>query len=295
MKFAAIDIGSNAIRLLFTAVYTESKEPIFKKTALYRYPIRLGEDVFRDGKISEEKYQALKLVLRGFKNLIDAYGVIAYRACATSAMREAENSREIIEKIAKKTGINIDIIEGKEEARIINSNQISDLLDDSVASLYVDVGGGSTEVTLFDKSKMVDSRSFNIGTVRILSGNIKDKEWSKMETWITKLTAKTKPAYIIGSGGNINKLYKLANEKKDRDLFVSKEQLLDLDKLLNSYSLSERITELGLNPDRADVILPANHIFLSILNWANCDMVYVPKIGLADGIVKDLYWQSFKD
>ena len=289
MKFAAIDIGSNAIRLLFTTVYNTDKEPVFKKIALYRFPLRLGTEVFSSGSISAAGIESLTLALCGFKKLIEAHRVIAYRVCATSAMREAKNSEEVIAVVQKKCGLTIEIIDGNEEAKIIYKNQIKSLLTTDATVLYVDVGGGSTELTIFADNKPQDSVSFNIGTVRLLEKKVDKTTWDEAKNWVKNSTKTHKPEYIIGSGGNINKLYKLAITKKKKEFSISKTQLNLIAKKLKKLTYEERITKLGLNPDRADVIVPAAEVFLSILDWSSCSKVIVPKIGLADGIIKELY------
>lgn len=287
MKFAAIDIGSNAVRLLLSNVYDDGVVTHFKKAELIRIPIRLGEDSFLHGKISEEKTEKLVTAMKAFKNLIDVYDALDYRACATSAMRDADNRYDVIEKVRKEAGIKIEIIDGKTEADIIYSNHIEEHLDKSHSYLYIDIGGGSTEITLFSKNKAVVSQSFNIGTIRMLHDQVDKEYWNYFKNWIKEITKGYKPLIAIGSGGNINKLFRMSGRKHNKPIPTSK--LKDLYELIDSYTYEERIRVLGLNPDRADVIIPASKILLSVLKNAEIEKVLVPQIGLSDGIVHQLY------
>jgi exopolyphosphatase/guanosine-5'-triphosphate,3'-diphosphate pyrophosphatase len=287
MIFAAIDIGSNAMRLLFCRVYEVGGKPHFSKEELIRMPIRLGEDVFTKGKISEQKEERLITSLRGFCELIKAYDVTAFRAVATSAMRDASNGQEIIARAKKEAGINVEIIDGKLEAALVFSNHIEELLNPKFAYLYIDVGGGSTELTLYFNQKVIAARSFNIGTVRMLLNKDDKEEWEEMRAWLKRITVGIHPLNAIGSGGNINKIFKMANKKETKHL--SYEKLKGQYDMLCSYTYEERIERLGLKPDRADVIVPAAKIFLTIMKTADIDKIYVPQIGLSDGIIHDLY------
>lgn len=287
MKFAAIDIGSNAVRLLFCNVYDDNGIVVFKKAELIRVPIRLGEDSFLTGKISPEKTEKLVTAMKAFKNLISVYDAVDYRACATSAMRDAENRWDVIERVRKEAGIKIEIIDGKTEADIIYSNHIEEHLDKSNNYLYIDIGGGSTEITLFSKNKAVVSQSFNIGTIRMLHDQIDKEYWSYFKNWIQEITKGYKPLIAIGSGGNINKLFKMSGRKLNKPLPTSK--LKNLYEVLESYTYEERVKILGLNPDRADVIITASKIVLTVLKKADIEKIIVPQIGLADGIVHQLY------
>lgn len=290
MKYAAIDIGSNAMRLLVANVVESKKGLKHKKISLVRVPIRLGEDVFTGGAISPEQQQRMINAMKAYWHLMVVHKVEKYRACATSALREAANGDETIDMILKAAGIKIDLISGEEEARIIYSTYIEKLLGKDDNFLYVDVGGGSTEISFFANKKLVDSKSFKIGTVRLLQGSEAPNAWEEMKEWLEKSIKKVKVDYIIGSGGNINKLVKLSNERTGEvDKNISLPQLKDLFQHLNSFSYDERVSELGLNPDRADVIIPASQIFLNVMEWGNIDKVYVPKIGLSDGVIKELY------
>ena len=291
MKFAAIDIGSNAVRLFFCDVIEDKNHPLFKKAELIRVPLRLGEDAFLKGKISEKNIEKLVTAMKAFKHLINVYEAIDYRACATSAMRDAENRWEIIEKIKRQTGMKIEILDGKTEANIIYSNHIAEHLDKKHSYLYIDVGGGSTEITLFSKGKNIVAQSFNIGTIRMLHNQIDKDYWSYYKKWIKEITVGHEPLIAIGSGGNINKLFKMSRKKEGRPL--SYNRLKSISELLESYSLEERIKVFAMKPDRADVIVPASKIVLSTMKAANIDRILVPEIGLSDGIVHLLY-EKFK-
>jgi exopolyphosphatase/guanosine-5'-triphosphate,3'-diphosphate pyrophosphatase len=286
MIFAAIDIGSNAMRLLFCRAYEVKGKPHFSKEELIRLPIRLGEDVFINGKISEKKIQKLVTAMRAFHELIKVYEVDAFRAVATSAMRDASNSKEVIELIKKETDIQIEIIDGKVEAQLVFSNHIEEMLNPKHAYMYIDVGGGSTELTLYHNQKVIASKSFNIGTVRMLLDKVEKGEWELMKDWIKKITIGVYPIHAIGSGGNINKIYKMT--KKDNN-YISYNKLKGIYEMLNSYSYDERVDVLGLKPDRADVIVNASKIFITIMKTGNIEAIFVPQIGLSDGIIHELY------
>lgn len=287
MVFAAIDIGSNAMRLLFCRVYKVDGKPHFSKEELIRMPIRLGEDVFLYGKISEEKATRLVTALKGFSELIKAYGVQAHRAVATSAMRDATNGVEIIEKVKRETGLNVEIIDGKLEASLVFSNHIEEIINPKNAYLYIDVGGGSTELTLYFNNKVIAAKSFNIGTVRMLLDKVEKNEMEEMRSWLKRNTIGIHPLYAIGSGGNINKIYKMSGKKETKHL--SYDKLKGIYEMLNSYTYQERIERLDLKPDRADVIVPAAKIFLTVMKTADIERIYVPQIGLSDGLVHELY------
>ena len=266
MKFASIDIGSNAVRLLFTKVFEEADGAVFKKDSLVRMPIRLGKDVFTTKKVSKEKIENLVNTMIAFKYLIDAYRPIDYKACATSAMREATNGNEIVKLIKKKSGIDVEIIDGKREAEIIYENHIVEKLNPKKNYLYIDVGGGSTELTLISNTEAINSQSFDIGTVRILEDKVTKMQWQKMKEWLEQNTPPYKSISGIGSGGNINKMFKMALKEEDQPLTYK--NIKSICKELKSYTYEERITKLGLRPDRADVIIPAATIYLSVLKWA---------------------------
>ncbi|PKQ68211.1 hypothetical protein BZG01_05590 [Labilibaculum manganireducens] len=287
MKFAAIDIGSNAIRLLFMNVLEEGGNAHFKKSSLVRVPIRLGTDTFIDKIISADKAEKLIKSMKAFRNLMDVHEVVNYRACATSAMREAVNGTEIIQRIENESGIKIDVINGKEEASIIFDNKIADTLDPSKDYLYVDVGGGSTELTLFSKGICKFSASFNVGTIKILRDCVPKDEFIRIKECLLDVCPSCENIELIGSGGNINRLVKLAAPKKEK--FITYQEFKSIYYDLKQYSYQELMINFDMNPDRADVIIPAATIFLSIMEWANADKIHVPKIGVTDGIVHQLY------
>lgn len=291
MILAAIDIGSNAARLLINEAKEYKDGSIdFIKLNLLRIPLRLGFDVFDAGKISDERRATLIATMKVYKELMDIYKVEHMRACATSAMRDAANGREIIKQVEQETGITIEIISGQEEANIIYETHIAENLSDTKSYLYIDVGGGSTEVTFFSKNKMVFKESFNIGTIRLLHDRVKEEQWEYMKTHIKQNLKDCQPVEAIGSGGNINKIFSLSKRKEGKPLPI--ELLKDYYKELSATSLDERKHLYGLKDDRADVIVPALQIFISLMRWANAEEIYVPKIGLADGIVKMLYLHS---
>jgi exopolyphosphatase/guanosine-5'-triphosphate,3'-diphosphate pyrophosphatase len=289
-KYAAIDIGSNAIRLLIANIIVEDNQakPRFKKNALIRVPIRLGKDVFISGKISEANIARFVDAAKAFSLLMKVHGIEKYRACATSAMREASNGEAVAKLIEKETGIAIQLIDGKTEAKIIAETDLSELLEKKKTYLYVDVGGGSTEFTLFNNGKVVNSKSFKIGTVRLINDKVDKALWQEIKFWIKENTAAYKNVELIGSGGNINKLFKMSGRASGKPLsFI---YLKSQYNFLKSMTYEERIIELSLNTDRADVIIPATKIYLKAMDWSNAKKIYVPKIGLADGIIKALYF-----
>ena len=287
-KYGAIDIGSNAIRLLITTIIEQKgAAPKFKKTSLIRVPIRLGADVFVDGEISKENYRRMKDSMKAFKLLMKTHNVVKYRACATSAMREAKNGSKIADKIAKKTGINIEIIEGSDEAKIIASTNINSYLEHDKVFLYVDVGGGSTELTIFSNGERVISKSFKLGTVRLINNMVKDKMWDEVKNWIKENTKDFEHITLLGTGGNINSTYKFSGIKIGTPM--SYQYLIDYYKTVSELSFEDRISQLDMNPDRADVIVPALKIYISAMKWSGAKCVYVPKIGLSDGIIRSLY------
>jgi exopolyphosphatase/guanosine-5'-triphosphate,3'-diphosphate pyrophosphatase len=288
-KYAAIDIGSNAMRLLIANVVEQSnKETQFNKSALIRVPIRLGQDAFTVGEISEENIERMIDAMKAFKLLMKVYKVEKYKACATSAMREAYNGIEVTNIIKEQSDIDISIIDGKSEAAIIASSDLSNFINTDQTYLYVDVGGGSTEFSLFSQGKMVASKSFKNGTVRLLNDMVNEVVWQEIEKWIKTVTEGYEQITMIGSGGNINKLFKLSGKLQDKPLSFM--YLNSQYQYLNSLSYEQRIAELGLNTDRADVIIPATRIYLNAMKWSGARHLYVPKIGLADGIVKALYY-----
>ncbi|MEN2490251.1 exopolyphosphatase [Flavobacterium sp. B11] len=288
-KFAAIDIGSNAMRLLIAnVVEQEGKEPQFNKSSLVRVPIRLGQDAFTVGEISPENIDRMVDAMKAFNLLMKVHKVERYMAFATSAMREAYNAKEVVALIKKKADIKIEIIDGKKEAAIIASTDLHHLIKSDETYLFVDVGGGSTEFTLFSDGKMITSRSFKAGTVRLLNNMVHDSVWDEIEKWIKTNTADYDEVTLIGSGGNINKLFKMSGKQQEKPLsyiYVNSQYAF-----LNSLTYEQRIAELGLNSDRADVIIHATRIYLNAMKWSGARQIYVPKIGLSDGIVKAMYF-----
>jgi exopolyphosphatase/guanosine-5'-triphosphate,3'-diphosphate pyrophosphatase len=284
-KVAAIDIGSNAMRLLINNVFEYQGVTYYKKVDIVRVPIRLGTEAFTLKEISARTSKRLLTAMHAYKNLMEAHEISAYRGCATSAMREAENGAQLIEQIKKETGLVIEIIGGKEEAEIIYANHIEKLIDDKKAYLYVDVGGGSTEITYFDNGETVNSKSFNIGTIRILNDMVSTPMWQEMKIWLEE-NIKGTDLELIGSGGNINKVSKIS--RRDPKKPLTYDYLNSFFKMLQTFTYEERIVDLDLNPDRADVIIPALSIFTNIMKWTKAKQIHVPKIGLADGIIKQL-------
>lgn len=291
-KFAAIDIGSNGVRLLISNVISfKKKETRFNKSALIRVPIRLGEDVFTTGKISDKNKGRMCDAMMAFQLLMKVHGVEKFKACATSAMREADNKDEVIQCIFDKSKIKIDIIDGKTEAEIISSTDLHELIKNDKSYLYVDVGGGSTEFTFFSKGEIMESRSFRLGTVRLLDKKVNDHIWLDVKDWIKETSNKYSEISLIGSGGNINKIFKLSGKAPGKAL--SYIYLNSYYNFLNQMTYDQRISEIDLNPDRADVIIPATKIYLLAMKWSNANKIYVPKIGLSDGIIKSLYQGKF--
>lgn len=292
MKLAAIDIGSNAVRILITEVVINKQSknnPQFNKINFLRVPIRLGFDVFEKKHISKEKIDMLIQTLKAFRHLINAYKVDNIKVCATSAMRDAENSKTVIEAIKKDTGLDIEVITGKEEAKLIYENHIAEDLDIRGKYLYIDVGGGSTEVSFFDKGRLAYNNSYNIGTIRLLKGKIQEKDWQYFKEGIKKATKNNSNIAAIGSGGNINKIFSLSKKKEGKPLSI--ELLHKYFNELKDLTIEEKIKNYNLKSDRADVIVPALEIYLNAMSWAGCKKIYVPKIGLADGLIHHL-WES---
>jgi exopolyphosphatase/guanosine-5'-triphosphate,3'-diphosphate pyrophosphatase len=266
--------------------------PFIKKESLVRIPLRLGDDAFLRKMIPQEKIEKLSKTMLAFKYLMEAYEPIDYMACATSAMREADNSQKIIHEIGKYSGLKLEVIDGKKEADIIFSTHIEEKLKPNSAYLYIDVGGGSTELTLFHKNQSIEEKSFNIGTIRLLNDLVTKKQWTEFKQWTKAKCSIYDHISAIGSGGNINKIFRLSGKKENQP--ISYKRLLTISKSIRQYTFEERIYKLGLRPDRADVILPAAKIFTSVMRWGNINQIYVPQIGLADGLVNILY-QRYKN
>lgn len=295
VNYAAIDIGSNAVRLLIKSIDREAvQEKKIKKVMMLRVPLRLGFDVFSIGELSEKKADKLRRLMKAFRQLMKIYDVDDYRACATSAMRDARNGRTIIKKIEKDTGIRIEIIDGQEEARMIYNNHIECMEDRLGNYMYVDVGGGSTEINQLTNGELVWSVSYNIGTVRMLSNAVKEGTWQQMEEELMKVTEGVAAINIIGSGGNINKLFRLADKKDKKLQRLPVSSLQTVYDVLKPLTPEERVEAFSLKQDRADVIVPAAEIFLKIAEVVHAEYIYVPVIGLSDGIIDNLYAKSLE-
>ncbi len=292
MKLAAIDIGSNAARLLITEVTTDVKNnPVFNKLNLIRVPLRLGFEVFETGYISKQKTGMLIQSLKAFKHLLNAYDVKFVKACATSAMRDAKNAQDIIRKVKLETDISIEVISGDMEAGLVFENHIAETLDKDHSYMYIDVGGGSTELSFFSNGILNFKESFNIGTIRLLQNQVNEKTWELMKEIIKTVTKEQKEVMAIGSGGNINKVFSMSKRKEGKPL--SLELLKDYQKELSSVDLETRMKLYNLRPDRADVIVPALQIYTNAMRWAGANEMYVPKIGLVDGLIHHM-WDELK-
>lgn len=290
-KIAGIDIGSNSVRLLVSNVFADKKNTNFKKSSLTRLPIRLGADAFSRGKISKKNIDKLITGMQAYARIMEVHEVEVYRAAATSALREASNGQEVVDAVKEKTGINIELIDGKEEASIIfNSDMIDNIRDQEDSFLYIDVGGGSTELTLFYKDEIIASRSFRIGTIRLLKGMVKKEDWDEMKAWIKENTSGMSDILMVGSGGNINRTFKMSGRSMGHPLDIS--YIERTYELLQQFSPEERMVKFDLNPDRADVITHALKIYKSAMNWAKSERMLVPKRGLADGMVRHLYREN---
>ena len=288
LRFSAIDIGSNAMRLLFTRVIENANQnPFFIKESLIRMPLRLGHDAFTVGEISKTNSVKFLNTLLGFKNLIEAYGPLSYRACATAAMRNAKNGLELVSRVKETSGIELDIISGQEEASMILSRNIDQYLKTKKEYIHIDVGGGSTELTIISDGKKQNSKSFSIGSVRLLEDRVEKLDWELMREWIIKNTKSLGPFKAIGSGGNINKIASMLRRYKGESVdYIDIKHLM---KKIDAKNIEDRITVLGLRPDRADVIIHASKIYLNCMEWAGAKKIIVPQSGLADGIVGQLY------
>lgn len=288
LKFASIDVGSNAIRLLFTNVFETPKGPVFRKNSLVRVPIRLGEDAFVDGKISEEKAELVVRTMQSFRHLMDVHQILDYRAFATSAMREAVNADQIVRSIKDLADIDLEVVSGDIEASTISTDRIPDFLPQFKEAVFIDVGGGSTEMTYLYEGERVDSISLKIGTIRLLHETVNKEMWDQFYGWFEKNNLEGAKVPIIGTGGNINKLLKVLREEQD-DYYIKTSSLKSFKKRLEAVDLDERMVHFILNPDRADVIIPASQIFLSAAEYMNTSKIYIPKAGLSDGIARMLY------
>lgn len=292
MKLAAIDIGSNAARLLITEVLKDEKgNVVFNKLNLVRIPLRLGFDVFESGIISKQKIGMVLQTLKAYKHLCNAYEVAHIKACATSAMRDAKNAADIIRKVKMETAIDIEVISGDFEAGLVYENHVAENMNKENSYLYIDVGGGSTELSFFSNGILTYKKSFNIGTIRLLKNMVTDSNWDEMKDSIRAFTKGQKQVIAIGSGGNINKVFSMSKRKDGKPLTL--ELLRDYYKELSSVTLAERITRYSLREDRADVIIPAIQIYINAMRWAGAEEIYVPKIGLVDGLIRHL-WEEVK-
>ncbi|NBV36542.1 MAG: exopolyphosphatase [Bacteroidetes bacterium] len=290
MNLAAIDIGSNAVRLLVSEAVPYRETVDFTKLTLLRIPLRLGVDVFQNGFIGEEKASALKKSIQAFQLIMDIYGVERFRTCATSAMRDAQNGAELVKTIFQETGLQIDIITGKEEAAIIYDTHMMESEPEGETRLYVDVGGGSTELTMYSEGKRILQDSFNVGTLRLLNSQVPDKVWNDMKSAVKSSVKGVKNLSIIGSGGNINKLFSISKTKEGKSLSLT--QMDTYYKSMSNLSVLERMHEYNLRQERAEVIVPALQIYTSILKWSDVNEIGVPRIGLADGLIRELYYNG---
>tara|TARA_Y100000996_G_scaffold387334_1_gene346028 strand:- start:859 stop:1761 length:903 start_codon:yes stop_codon:yes gene_type:complete len=287
-KFAAIDIGSNGVRMLISNVITtRSSKVFFQKNSLVRVPIRLGEDSFTSGNISDINLKRLIKAINAFKLIMKVHNVSFYKAYATSALRDASNSKHVVNKVLKKCNINIEIIDGIKEAKIISKSSVSNIIKPDIIFLSIDVGGGSTEFSFIKNGKTISSKSFKLGTIRLLKGKVTDQIWDEAKTWILKNIKNYNKITLLGSGGNINKIFSLSNTKEGKPM--SRIIFNKIFKQLETINYYDRMVKYSLNPDRADVILPASKIFLKAFEWTSASKIYVPRLGLSDGIIKDIY------
>ena len=287
-KFAAIDIGSNGVRMLISNVITtRSSKVFFQKNSLVRVPIRLGEDSFTSGNISDINLKRLIKAINAFKLIMKVHNVSFYKAYATSALRDASNSKHVVNKVLKKCNINIEIIDGIKEAKIISKSSVSNIIKPEIIFLSIDVGGGSTEFSFIKNGKTISSKSFKLGTIRLLKGKVTDQIWDEAKTWILKNIKNYNKITLLGSGGNINKIFSLSNTKEGKPM--SRITFNKIFKQLETINYHDRMVKYSLNPDRADVILPASKIFLKAFEWTSASKIYVPRLGLSDGIIKDIH------
>ena len=287
-KFAAIDIGSNGVRMLISNVIsTRSSKVFFQKNSLVRVPIRLGEDSFTSGDISDINLKRLIKAINAFKLIMKVHNVSFYKAYATSALREASNSKHVVNKVLKKCNINIEIIDGIKEAKIISKSSVSNIIKPDIIFLSIDVGGGSTEFSFIKSGKTISSKSFKLGTIRLLKGTVSYQIWDEVKTWILENITNYNKITLLGSGGNINKIFSLSNTNEGKPM--SRITFNKIFKQLESMNYHDRMVKYSLNPDRADVILPASKIFLKAFEWTSASKIYVPRVGLSDGIIKDIH------
>jgi exopolyphosphatase/guanosine-5'-triphosphate,3'-diphosphate pyrophosphatase len=286
LRLAAVDIGSNAIRLQITTVNHYEGEIKFKKLEYLRFPLRLGMDVFHSSNISEKNKQKFLKLMKAFKLLIDLYEVDDYMVCATSAMRESENGKQIVQEVKEEVGLKIEVIDGTLEAELINLALWSYI--DEKPYLHIDVGGGSTELNIYSNKSKIASKSFKIGSVRALDDKVPESVWMSMNLFIEDHIGKTKKITCIGTGGNISKIFELSNPRKNKT-YIGLDKIVEIQKELERYSFEERVNKLNLNTDRADVIIPASKIYLAAMRAANSKKMIVPDVGLKDGLIQVLY------
>ena len=292
-KLGAIDIGSNSVRCLIVNVIFKDGYTYYKKVSMIRLPVRLGQDVFKYGKIRKITKARFLEGMKAYDHLLSVHGVQDFRAVATSAMREAANSRQLVQRVRRKTGIDIEIIDGNEEARLVFSSKLYDTINaDEHNFVYIDVGGGSTEISIIKDKKVLQSKSFKIGGVRLMNELVEGREWKKMQAWLEKHAASIPKKAAIGAGGNINKLHKISLQPVTKPL--SYEYVKGQRKFIQSLDVERRITEIGLNFDRADVITFGLDIYLKAMKWSGCPRIYVPKIGVSDGLIRDLYHREYR-
>ncbi|MEL0109016.1 MAG: exopolyphosphatase [Cryomorphaceae bacterium] len=292
-KLGAIDIGSNSVRCLIVNVVYKDGYTHYKKVSMIRLPVRLGQDVFKYGKIRKVTRDRFLEGMKAYEHLLSVHGVQDFRAVATSAMREAKNGRQIVNRVLRKTGIQIETISGKEEARLVFSSKLYDTINADVSNfIYIDVGGGSTEISIIEGKQVLRSKSFKVGGVRLMNELVEQGEWTKMQRWLEKHAAPLKDKAAIGAGGNINKLHKLSLKPVTEAL--SFEYVNGQRTFIEGLDVERRITEMGLNFDRADVITFGLEIYLKAMQWSGCGRIYVPKIGVSDGLIRDLYHKEFR-
>lgn len=292
-KLGAIDIGSNSVRCLISNVVYKDGYTYYRKVSMIRLPIRLGQEVFLSGALSPETTARFTEGMRAYKHLLAVHGVQGFKAVATSAMREAKNGLELVQSVKEQTGIEIDIIDGEEEARLVFNSKLYDIIQAPQKNfIYVDVGGGSTEVSVIKDQEVLASESFKLGGVRIMNGLDQPDEWTRMKNWLEKQTKHLKDKAAIGAGGNINKLHKLSLRPLSKSLRLS--YINEQWNMINSMDVEERVTQLGLNFDRADIIVHALPIYMRAMEWAGVSRMYVPKIGVSDGLIRDLYHREYK-
>lgn len=293
-KLGAIDIGSNSVRCLISNVVYKDCYTFYRKVSMIRLPIRLGQEVFLNGALSEETAARFAEGMQAYKHLLKVHGVQDFRAVATSAMREAANGAELVKKVRKSTGIDIQIIDGAEEARLVFNSKLYDIIQaPQEYFIYIDVGGGSTELSILHDQDVIASESFKIGGVRVMNGLDTEEEWLRMKKWTERHMRNFHNKAAIGAGGNINKLHKISLRSLNKPLRLS--YIEDQFDMISALDVEERVTQLGLNFDRADIIVHALPIYMKVMQWAGVGKIYVPKIGVSDGLIRDLYHKEYKE